>query len=82
MLELSEHLIAETDYSWANVGAAVTNAGVVLIAGWCSLTARCDPRIREVGRRNSAPSVRWDFVTLSPRISTATIPRALPSLRT
>ncbi len=31
MLQLSEHLFAETDYSWANVGAAVTDAGVVLI---------------------------------------------------
>ena len=31
MLQLSEHLYAETAYSWANVGAAVTEAGVVLI---------------------------------------------------
>lgn len=31
MLQVSEHLYAETAYSWANVGAAVTEAGVVLI---------------------------------------------------
>ncbi len=31
MLQLSEHLYAETAYSWANVGAAVTEAGIVLI---------------------------------------------------
>lgn len=31
MKRLSEHLFAETGYSWANVGAAVTDAGIVLI---------------------------------------------------
>lgn len=31
MRQLSEHLYAETAYSWANVGAAVTEAGVVLL---------------------------------------------------
>ncbi|MDA1001394.1 MAG: MBL fold metallo-hydrolase [bacterium] len=31
MRQLSEHLYAETAYSWANVGAAVTEAGVLLL---------------------------------------------------
>ena len=31
MHNLSEHLYAETKYDWANVGAAVTNEGVVLL---------------------------------------------------
>lgn len=31
MKRLSEHLYAETDYDWANVGAAVTENGVVLL---------------------------------------------------
>ena len=31
MRRLSEHLVAETEYLWANVGAGVTEAGVVLI---------------------------------------------------
>jgi glyoxylase-like metal-dependent hydrolase (beta-lactamase superfamily II) len=31
MRRLTEHLYAETDYHWANVGAAVTDAGIVLI---------------------------------------------------
>ena len=31
MKRLSEHLYAETDYDWANVGAAVTERGVVLL---------------------------------------------------
>lgn len=31
MKQLSEHLFAETGYSWANVAAAATDAGVVLI---------------------------------------------------
>ena len=31
MRRLSDHLVAETEYLWANVGAAVTDAGVVLI---------------------------------------------------
>lgn len=31
MRRLSEHLVAETGYLWANVGAGVTEAGVVLI---------------------------------------------------
>jgi cyclase len=31
VLQVSDHLYAETAYSWANVGAAVTDAGVVLI---------------------------------------------------
>ncbi len=31
MRRLSDHLVAETGYLWANVGAAVTEAGVVLI---------------------------------------------------
>ena len=31
MRRLSEHLMAETEYLWANVGAGVTEAGVVLI---------------------------------------------------
>ncbi len=31
MVRLSERLLAETDFMWANVGAAVTDAGVVLI---------------------------------------------------
>lgn len=31
MKQLSENLFVETNYSWANVGAAVTDAGIVLI---------------------------------------------------
>jgi cyclase len=31
MRQLSTHLYAETEYHWANVGAAVTEAGIVLI---------------------------------------------------
>lgn len=31
MRQLTSHLYAETDYHWANVGAAVTDAGIVLI---------------------------------------------------
>ena len=31
MRRLSDHLVAETEYLWANVGAGVTEAGVVLI---------------------------------------------------
>ena len=31
MRQLTEHLYAETDYDWANVGAAVTDLGLVLI---------------------------------------------------
>lgn len=31
MRQLSEHLYAETDYDWANVGAAATDLGLVLI---------------------------------------------------
>ena len=31
MRHLSDHLVAETEYLWANVGAGVTEAGVVLI---------------------------------------------------
>lgn len=31
MRRLTEHLLAETDYLWANVGAASTEAGVVLL---------------------------------------------------
>jgi hypothetical protein len=31
MRRLTEHLHTETDYHWANVGAAVTEAGIVLI---------------------------------------------------
>ena len=31
MHKLSEHLYAETKYDWANVGAAVTDEGVVLL---------------------------------------------------
>ncbi|MFQ5895932.1 MAG: MBL fold metallo-hydrolase, partial [Nitrospinota bacterium] len=31
MRQLTEHLYAETGFDWANVGAAVTDEGVVLI---------------------------------------------------
>ena len=31
MKQLSDHIFAETAYSWANVGAAVTDAGIVLL---------------------------------------------------
>lgn len=31
MRQLTKHLYAETEYHWANVGAAVTDAGIVLI---------------------------------------------------
>lgn len=31
MKQLSDHIFAETTYSWANVGAAVTDSGIVLL---------------------------------------------------
>jgi cyclase len=31
MIRLSEHLIVETDFLWANVGAAITEAGILLL---------------------------------------------------
>ena len=31
MRHLTEHLVAETEYLWANVGAGITEAGIVLI---------------------------------------------------
>ena len=31
MKQLSDHIFAETTYSWANVGAVVTDAGIVLL---------------------------------------------------
>ena len=31
MIQLSDHLVVETDFLWANVGAAITEAGVGLL---------------------------------------------------
>jgi cyclase len=32
MIQLSDHLVVETDFLWANVGAAITESGIVLLA--------------------------------------------------
>ncbi len=61
MRHLSEHLVAETGYLWANVGAGVTEAGVVLID--CPVRPRDSRRWQEQMRVLSPKGIRYSIST-------------------
>ncbi len=61
MRRLSDRLVAETEYLWANVGAGITGEGVVLID--CPVRPSDSRRWRDELASLSPKGVRWRIST-------------------